>query len=78
MKRLSYGYRDEPCHLPSRGTIAARRACSSLAVCADKPGRLRARAFSSHYGVTLIAEMQFADDDDTSLVGDDLTRSNNA
>ena len=39
MKRLSYGYRDEPCHLPSRGTIAAKRACSTLAVCADKPAR---------------------------------------
>ena len=77
MKRLSYGYRDEPCHLPSRGTIAARRACSTLAVCADKPESLRARAFSSHYGVTLFAEMQFADDDHTSLVGDDSTRSNN-
>jgi len=39
MKPLSYGYRDQPCHLPSRGTIAAKRACSTLAVCADKPAR---------------------------------------
>ena len=78
MKRLSYGNRDKPGYLPSRGTIAARRACSTLAACADQPERPRARARASNSGVTLFGESQFVDDDCPERVGDGSTRSNNA